>query len=218
MATKKSITVQDIITKYMDIVLTTGKQPPSVYQFAKSLKIDEQKFYEHFGSFTHIEKEIYALFFDNSLSLLEKSDDFQQYAPKEKVLSLYFTLIETFTVNRSYLILNLEYEKNSLQSLSKLSTLKNKFTSYISSLNIDKLDFKQEQLQKFQDKGYEEIFWIQLLVIIKFWIEDDSKGFEQTDIFIEKSVKAIFDVINTQPAKSIMDLGKFLLKEKMFFK
>jgi hypothetical protein len=50
---------------------------------------------------------------------------------------------------------------------------------------------------------------------MKFWLDDTSPSFEITDIFIEKSVKASFDLINTTPLKSIIDFGKFLYKEKM---
>jgi len=30
--------------------------------------------------------------------------------------------------------------------------------------------------------------WMQFLFILKFWIDNNSKGFEKTDIIIEKSV------------------------------
>lgn len=218
MANKKSIKAQDIITKYMDIMLMTGQQPASIYSFAKELKIDEQQFYEHFGSFSQLEKEIYALFLKNTISAIELSDSYKNYAPKEKLLSLYFTLVETFTANRSYVLLSLEKERNSLKSVAKLSALKSIFTTYLGTLDFEKIDLKKEQFQKVQEKGLNELFWVQLIVILKFWIDDDSKNFEQTDIFIEKSVHAMFDVMNTQPAKSIMDLGKFIIKEKMSFK
>jgi hypothetical protein len=50
---------------------------------------------------------------------------------------------------------------------------------------------------------------------MKFWLDDTSPSFEKTDIFIEKSVNTSFDVLNIQPLKSVIDLGKFLFKEKM---
>lgn len=44
-------------------------------------------------------------------------------------------------------------------------------------------------------------------------MDDRSKGFEKTDIFIEKSIKAQFDLIDTAPVQSVFDLAKFLWKE-----
>ena len=57
--------------------------------------------------------------------------------------------------------------------------------------------------------------WLQLMITIKFWLEDTSPSFEKTDIFIEKAVNTSFDLIDIKPLKSIIDLGKFLYKEKM---
>jgi ubiquinone biosynthesis protein COQ9 len=52
-------------------------------------------------------------------------------------------------------------------------------------------------------------------MILKFWMEDESPAFEKTDIFIEKSVKASFELMNITPIESLIDLGKFLYKEKI---
>ena len=102
--------------------------------------------------------------------------------------------------------------------MKKLKSLKNEFLIFINSLEIDKIDLKQEKFQKLQDKGFEEGFWIQLLLALKFWMNDTSPSFEKTDIFIEKSLHASFEIMNTTPIKSFIDLGKFILKEKMDFK
>ncbi len=102
-----------------------------------------------------------------------------------------------------------------MKALGKLSELKHRFTQFISELDIEMIDVKQDKLKKFQDKTLEESAWIQLLVTIKFWLDDTSASFEKTDIFIEKSLNASFDLLNVQPLKSIIDLGKFLFKEKM---
>ena len=55
---------------------------------------------------------------------------------------------------------------------------------------------------------------MQLLFLMKFWIEDRSEKFEKTDAAIEKSVNTAFDVFDNTPLDSLLDLGKFLWKEK----
>ena len=51
---------------------------------------------------------------------------------------------------------------------------------------------------------------------MKYWLEDTSPSFERTDIFIEKAVTTSFDLMNITPLKSVLDLGKFLFKDKSF--
>lgn len=218
METQKQVTEIQLVTKYIDSLLETGKQPSSIYVFSKSLEIDEADFYAFFSSFEQLEKRIFAMFFENALTVLEKNDDYKTYEAKNKLLSLYFTYIEILTQNRSYVIQALNTHKNGLQNLKKLDSLKKVFGVFIDELQIEKIDFNQEKIEKFQNKAIKDVFWAQFLILIKFWMEDTSPSFEKTDIFIEKNVQATFDLIQTQPLKSLLDLGKFFLKEKMDLK
>lgn len=215
MAKKKSISKSNLIDWFMDYVLTHNQNPKSVYAFAKDNNFDEQKFYEYYGSFEAIEQDIFRAFFDNSVKALNKSEDYQSFDAQNKLLSFYYIFFENLTANRSYVVHALDGHKNSMQSLKVLGPLKNSFTTYIEQLGINTIDLKQEQLDKLQNRGLKESAWFQLLVTIKFWLDDTSPSFEKTDIFIEKSVRASFDLIDVTPLKSIIDFGKFLFKEKM---
>jgi len=215
MAKKKSISQSDIITFYMDYVLMHNHKPKSVYAFAKNNNFDESKFYEFFTSFEALEQSIFKVFFNNTHGALEKSDDYHSFDARNKLLSFYYTFFENLTANRSYVVHALKGNKNDMKSLKVLSHLKKSFNNYIEHLGINLIDVKQDQLQKIQNRGLKESAWFQLLVTMKFWLDDTSPSFEKTDIFIEKSVKASFDLIDTTPLKSIIDFGKFLFKEKM---
>lgn len=207
-----------IIEKYMEFVLNHGKEPDSIYKFAKQIDLDESNIYQYFSSFEQIEQEIFSVFASNTIQLLEKNEEYANYTEKEKLLSFYFTFFEILTANRSYVLFAMDGFKMKVRSLKTLSKLKREFISFINTLEIDKIDLKQEKLERFQNKGYEESFWAQLLITLNFWLNDQSPAFEKTDVFIEKSIHASFELMNTQPAKSIIDLGKFILKEKMDFK
>jgi AcrR family transcriptional regulator len=218
MTKKSKLDEHKLISKYIEIVLDHGKKPTSIYKFCKELQIEEGAFYSYFSNFEKLEKRIFSLFFENSLELLAKNDDFKDFDARNKVLSLYFTLFEMFTANRSYVIFALNQNSSSLKNMGTLSDLRTHFKNFVKTLDIEMIDFKQERIEKIQEKGREEFFWIQLLITLKFWMEDSSPSFEKTDVLIEKSVQASFDAMNTQPIKSFIDLGKFIVKERMNFK
>ncbi|MEM9680919.1 MAG: TetR family transcriptional regulator C-terminal domain-containing protein [Bacteroidota bacterium] len=215
MAKKKIITKDQLLGFYMDYVLTHNHPPKSVYLFAKENNFDEQHFYKHFGSFEALDQHVFTAFFDNALQLLNKSEDYASYDSRNQLLTFYYTFFEILTANRSYVVYKLSGQKDQLRSLQTLRELKKSFTSYIESLHIETLDLKQEQLQKFQNRSLKETAWLQLLVTIKFWLDDNSSSFEKTDIFIEKSVNTSFDLIDVTPLRSLIDLGKFIYKEKI---
>jgi hypothetical protein len=218
MAKNKIISKDDVLSFYMDYILEHNEQPKSVYSFSKANKFEEPKFYEFFGSFEAIEKQVFKAFFDNTMAILEKSEEFQSFDARNKLLSFYFTFFENLTANRSYVTYALKQDKNSLKNSILLSELKKSFFRFIKDLDIETIDIKQEQLEKIQDRALQESAWLQLMLTIKFWMDDISSSFEKTDIFIEKSVNTSFDVLNIAPLKSIIDFGKFIFKEKIHMK
>lgn len=214
MAKKKHITDQDLISFYMDYVLEHNEQPKSVYAFSKLNNFDESKFYEHFGTFESLEEGVFKALFTNTLAVLDSNEDYKKFDARDKLLSFYFTFFENLTANRSYVVYALNKHKNSLKSLSILSELKTGFCNYIDHLNIETLDIKEERLEKLQQRSLRETAWLQLLLTLKFWLEDSSPSFEKTDIFIEKAVNTSFDLLDIKPLKSLIDFGKFIYKEK----
>lgn len=219
MATKnKVISKEDIVSMYMEEVLEKGQKPKSVYHFAKENDFTEAEFYTFFGTLEGLEKEIFRLFFVNTVDLLHKNADYQEYDMKNKMLSFYFTFFEILTANRSYVLQSLKLDRNPLKNLVQLTSLRESFKEYVSEILTDDYRLEQEKFQKFQEKGIQESAWLQLMMTIKFWMDDESAAFEKTDIFIEKSVNASFELMNVAPLNHLIDFGKFLFKEKIYSK
>jgi len=216
MAKKKNSTSTDLISYYMEYTLEHNAAPKSVYIFAKKYNFQEEIFYKYFGNFDALEQTIFKTFFDNTKTLLEKSDDYKSYESRNQLLSFYYSFFELLTANRSYVVYALEDNKNNLTKSKSLKGLKHSFTKYVESLNIPLLEIKQETLDKIQNTTLKETAWLQFSLTMKYWLKDTSPSFEKTDVFIEKSVNTSFDILNTKPIKSIIDLGKFLYKDKTF--
>jgi len=217
MARKKNITKDNIISWYMEFVLENNHQPKSVFSFAKENNFEEADFYKFYGSFETIEDAIFSEFFHHTTLILKKSEYYKNYDARNKLLSFYFTFFEILSANRSYVVYALKSVKKDLKKLKSLKTLKTEYTKYIEELNINRIELKQETLEKIQNTSIKESSWVHLMITMKFWLDDISPSFEKTDIFIEKSINARFDLMDIKPLKSIIDFGKFILKEKVNF-
>lgn len=218
MAKKKELSKEGILNFYIDYFLEHNEQPQSVYLFTKHAGFEEGEFYKHYASFNQIEQNFFTSLFENTLNLLHKSDEFTSYDARTQLLSFYFTFFEMLTANRSFTIALLKEDKNKLKSLSKLTELRKHFKKFFDTLEIEKIDLKQEKLIEFQEKTMSEMAWLQFLFTLKFWLDDTSLSFEKTDIFIEKSVNTSFDLMDIAPLKSLIDFGKFMWQEKASFK
>ncbi|APZ44853.1 heat-shock protein [Polaribacter reichenbachii] len=217
MAAENQLSKENIISSYMEFVLENNHQPKSVFSFAKENDFEESDFYKFYTSFEAIEEAIFSEFFHHTIQVLAKSEDYENFDARNKLLSFYFTFFEMLTANRSYVVYALENSKKDFKKLKSLKKLRQDFITYINNLGIEKLDLKQEKLEKIQDKTIQESSWFHLLVTMKFWLDDTSASFEKTDLFIEKSINARFDLMDIKPLKSIIDFGKFILKEKVNF-
>lgn len=215
MARKKKVAKKDIYSFYMDYYLENGEAPKSAYQLSKLHNFDEVQFYEFFGNIKAVERSIFESFFDQTISLLDKSEDYANFNGRNKLLSFFFTFFEILTANRSFVLSILETDKSNSNYLRTISSLKSKYFKFVETLEIEKLDLNDARFEKIIGRSLDETLWVQLIVCFKFWIEDDSASLEKTDIFIEKSINTGFDLINIKPLKSVLDLGKFLFHEKI---
>ena len=214
--TSKTKLIDDnaIISMYMDYVLEKNEEPKNVYSFCKEHKIEETDFYKFFGSIDALKQDIWVKFFENAEASITKEADFESYSDKNKLLTLYFTLFEILTLNRSFVLFSLKENKEGLKNLKSLKQFRNQFKDFIVTIIDSDTSVTNDRISKVTKPVFSEGAWIQFLLLLKYWIEDTSKGFEKTDILIEKSVNTVVDLLDTKPLESLIDLGKFLWKER----
>lgn len=202
-----------LIALYMDYVLEHEKLPGTVYKFGKEHQISEAQFYEHFGSFEGLRKEIWNRFFDTTQDLMHKSPEYLNFNTREKLLTFYYTFFELLTANRSYILFALSQDGGVMKNLQQLKGLRSKVKSFTLDLIEETKDENSQSLIKQSGTIFSEANWLQVLAMLKFWMNDNSAGFESTDIAIEKSVNTVFALLDTTPLERVIDLGKFLYRE-----
>ncbi len=212
---KNSVTEEKIISAYMEWVLLKEKAPLSVFKFCRENNFKEAEFYEFFGSFEGLQKAIWNSFYQQTIHLVNKDESYPNYSNQEKLLTFFYTFFELLTLNRSYLLFTLREHQNMMRNLGQLKRLRVNIKHFAAELIRENNEDKKLKILKQSVTVFSEGAWLQTLFLLKYWMDDNSAGFEKTDIAIEKSVRAIFDVFDTQPLESILDFGKFLWKEKM---
>ena len=211
----KTINSEKVLSDYGNYLLTHGERPKNIFVFAKENHFDEKEFYQFFSSFEHLEKEILKHFFQKSLELSLEIEGYEDMNAKERLLNLYFIFFENLTMNRSLVLMILG--KKNLSTLQKLHELKSEHQKFIKTLDFNDLEILEkakDSIKNFNEKSREEALWLHFLSIIEFWQKDESQSFEKTDLFIEKTIDTGFEFLNNEPLKKIIDLGKFLWKEK----
>ena len=199
---------------YITYVLTNGKEPPSVFLFMKELSMREDAFYEHFGSFTALEKNIWKSYFDETHKRLMAEKTYLQYSSREKFLAFYFTLMEVLKSQRSFVQYSFKGNKRTEIAPGALRHFKEAFLEYAEEVLDHGVENKEVVRRRILSDRYKDGLWLQLLFVINFWLKDDSPGFENTDAAIEKAVNLSFDLMGKGLVDSIIDFGRFLYQNR----
>lgn len=212
---KNALDKDKLIDLFMNQVLEHGETPKSIYKFCKENKIKEADFYNFYGSFDGLRKGIWVNFYEHSLEVIGKSEEYEDFNNREKLLTFYYTFFEILTANRSYVLFTLKQCNEPLKNLGQLKGLRKQVKSFASELVREENSAKSVKILKQSETIFAEGVWLQFLFLLKFWLDDDSPQFESTDVAIEKSVNTAFDVFDNTPLEKVVDLGKFLWKERM---
>lgn len=213
---KKKIDLKtDLLQHYSQYVLKNEKKPLNVFSFCNDIGITEADFYTQFADFEMIEKEYLKHFFNSTLNLILKDDNYKNAEAKEKLLTFYFTFFEQLSQNRSLIMYLLQGAKSLPHVIKTVQPLKPLFIAYIKTLNIQVMETNLGKLESYKEQSVNELAWLHLIATIQFWVKDTSTSFEKTDVFIEKSIDTSFEFTHLEPLKKMIDFGKFLWKEKM---
>jgi succinate dehydrogenase flavin-adding protein (antitoxin of CptAB toxin-antitoxin module) len=202
-----------ILKVYSEFVLDNNRRPESVYSFAKALEIEENEFYNLFTGFEEIEEEILNHFIQNAVDLTLHKEKEEGLEHKEALLTFYFTLVEVLKTNRSLVKCILPLERGELMRFRSLKFAKRTFLKFIDVLQLEAPALSFIPNEQYRDKAIATGAWMQFCSIVLFWLKDSSKGFEKTDVFIEKSLRLSFDLTESRVMESFIDLGKFMFSK-----
>lgn len=208
------ITEEKIFELYGDYLLNYGERPKNIYRFAKENKFEEIDFYNHFSSFEQIEKLMLVNLFNKSVELASEVNNSDEVISKEKLLNVYFIFFENMTMNRSLVLMILGNDQSHAAKI--LNQLKETHRDFIKTLDFNDwniIEKSKDTIKNFHEKAREEALWLHLVSAIEFWKKDTSPSFEKTDVYIEKTIDTGFELMDNEPLRKVLDLGKFLFKE-----
>lgn len=222
-------TLEKIRKAYTEYVLENGKQPISVFQFAKKLKIAETEFYNYYASFDAIEADIWFTFFQEARQTVEADETYQGYSVREKLLAFYYTWIELLKGQRSFVVFSYGRLRDALAAPTSRAALqarrqvnargvfhpfKEAFYDFARDLLAEGRESKEVEPRPFVGDRYVDGLWRQTLFVLNFWVNDTSNNFEKSDTAIEKSVNTAFDLIGRSPLDTLFDFAKFIYQNK----
>ena len=188
----------------------------SLDSFCTDNKITIHQFKDLLGSVEDAEKEVWRALMVAALATVRADPNFQEFSPKDKLLSIYFTFFENCALNEGFCKESMHFH-GKINMLPVLKKLKVPFIDFVKEA-FPGAQFPAsqytEKVNEFGGQIQSEGIYAQLLFLLDFWSRDSSVEYEKTDIAIEKAVKALTELIDITPVKSLLDFGKFIWQER----
>lgn len=208
--TKPQLSESLLSDAYWDHVLSHGKEPSSVYALCKKIGIQEPQFYQHYGSFQALTRSFWERTITDTQSMLDQDADYQEYDARAKLLAFFYTYFENTLQYRSRFLASFPRRQKAALCPS-LKGMKSAFDHSSKTLMAEVVSEGKSNLpSQWTEKGYKG-GWPVFLYLIEFWLNDSSKGFQDTDSLIEKLVTFGHDITHFSPFDSAIDLGRFIL-------
>lgn len=202
-------TQEKIVDNYINYIVNNKKLPGSIHSFMQELKLKESTFYKYFNSFNQLEKDFWNVLFERTLQSIQSQEVYLSYSVNEKLLAFYYTWVEILKDYREFVIYTIAEEKIYELYPSGFDLFKQNFEVFAAQLIEEGIATEEIANRMFITDKYKYALWFQPVSIIKFWVKDKSKDFEDTDALIEKTVNFSFDLMRSNGIDSFFDLAKF---------
>ncbi len=199
--------IKEIEDKYWEFRLTRKGGFNSVFEFCQEVGIEEAKFYDSYASLEVIESEYWKRTVSVTLETLKADKDFETYSLEQKLLAFFYTYISGIQPYRSRLVASFP----TTGGMSKLLGMRNEFLKFATSAVKEAVTAGDIADRKKINEAYGPGLFEQFRMILEFYKRDESSGFQDTDAFIEKSVRLGISAAQTGVLEAGMDFARFMV-------
>jgi AcrR family transcriptional regulator len=202
---------EQIATAYVAHVLVHNQRPASVQQFAARLDLTESQFYQSYASFAAVEAAVFQSYFEEAIAPLASDADYAQYDVATKILSVYFTWLESLTQHRSFVQFIDRQASHGLEAPRYQRGVKIAFSDFVRRILKQGMESGEIADRWFLTRYYKDLLWGNARFVFNYWLHDSSRSFERTDAAIEKSVRFLIELMRPNAVDAGADLARFLV-------
>jgi len=208
----KEKTKAKILASAVDLIIEKGFKNASMREMAKNAGVSNPTIYNYFPT---KEKILYAYIeqkHKETAQILQEIEDFNTYTLREQLQALIETELELYLEDREFIlqISDMVFKSAGL----KLESLYGNNGIFLDMVqDILEIAIEAEEITKPPFEEYlPKLFWDYYIMVVAYWVKDDSDSFENTTQFIDHSLGVIEALLQSTIMNKAHDLGMFLFK------
>ena len=201
-----------ILKSAVDLIIEKGFENTTLREIAKEAGVSNPTIYNYFPSkekllFGYIEQK-----HKEAIEILEGIEDFNTYTLREQLQTLIDTELELYLEDREFVqqIADMVFNSSSLK-LGKLYSTNELFVQTVRGMLDIAIEAGEIEQPPFLDY-LPTLFWDYYIMVVAYWLKDDSEMFENTTAFIDHSLAVIESLLASDILSKATDLGMFVFK------
>ncbi len=208
----KEKTKVKILQAAVDLIIEKGFDNASLREMAKNAGVSNPTIYNYFPS---KEKLLYAYIeqkHKETIEILQKIEDFHTYTLREQLQTLIETELELYLEDREFIIqiADMVFHSHGIK-IGKLYETNTLFIETVEEMLNIAIEAEEITEPPFKEH-LPSLFWDYYIMVVAYWVKDDSEMFENTTQFIDHSLGLMEAVLHSDILNKANDLGMFFFK------
>ena len=204
-----------ILQAAVDLIIEKGFENASLREMAKNAGVSNPTIYNYFPS---KEKLLYAYIeqkHKEAVATIQEIEDFHTYTLREQLQTLVETELELYLEDREFIvqIADMVFHSSGLR-MGKLYETNALFIETVEEMLSISIDAEEIQEPPFRDH-LPKLFWDYYIMVVAYWVKDDSDYYENTTQFIDHSLGVMEALLHSDILNKASDLGMFFFKTHM---
>lgn len=208
----KDKTKVKILKSAVNLIIEKGFDNASLREMAKNAEVSNPTIYNYFPS---KERLLYAYIeqkHKESIAILQEIEDFHTYSLREQIQTLIETELELYLEDREFIvqIADMVFHSSGVK-MGKLYETNALFIETIEEMLNIAIEAEEIQIPPFKEH-IPILFWDYYIMVVAYWVKDESEMFENTTEFIDHSLGLVESVLASDILNKASELGMFFFK------
>jgi len=204
-----------ILQSAVSLIIEKGFDNASLREMAKNAGVSNPTIYNYFPS---KEKLLYAYIeqkHKEAVATIQEIEDFHTYTLREQLQTLIETELELYLEDREFIIqiADMVFHSSGLKT-GKLYATNALFIETVEEMLNIAIEAEEIAEPPFKEH-LPKLFWDYYIMVVAYWVKDDSEMFENTTQFIDHSLGLADAVLHSDILSKASDLGMFFFKTHM---
>ncbi|MDD5118492.1 MAG: TetR family transcriptional regulator [Sulfuricurvum sp.] len=211
----KELTKIKILEAGVELIIEKGFKNASMREMAKNAGVSNPTIYNYFPTKEQMLYTYIELKHQQTQEILNAIEDFHTYTLREQLQTLIETELELYLEDREFVIqiADMVFHSSSLK-LESLYATNRLFTDMVGEMIAIAIDAGEIEKPPFEEY-LPKLFWDYFVVVVAYWVKDESESFENTTQFIDHSMGVIEALLQSNLLNKASELGMFLFKNHL---